>query len=60
MHAHDVERIRRSLAMSPSLTPEIGAELIRHLEETADDRVAIRTLVDELDALAVELRRLCG
>lgn len=57
MKPHELERIRRSLAMSPSLTPEIAAELIRHLDETADDRRTIRALVDELDALATELRR---
>lgn len=60
MRSEDVERIRRSLAMSPSLTPESAAELIRHLDETAADRRAIRELVDELEALAEELRRIGG
>lgn len=58
MERHDLERIRRSLAMSPSVPTSMAQELVCGLEEILKDRQAIERLADELERVAAEIRRL--
>ena len=51
MQPHDLERIRRSLAMSPSLPATVAHELLADIERQQGERAA-------LGALAADLRRI--
>lgn len=62
---HDLVSLRRSLAMSPSLTADHARALIDELERLLDERTRLRALVERIEApyreartLLVELSRL--
>lgn len=43
--------------MSPSLPPDVAAELLAEIGRIIEDRSAIRDLLSELERLVAELRR---
>jgi hypothetical protein len=58
MERHEFERIRRSLAMSPSLPTDIAQELVAALGRILHDRAALAVLAEDLERVAADLRRL--
>jgi uncharacterized protein YhaN len=56
--SHDLERIRRSLAMSPSLTPDVASDLIAAIAAVIVERRRLQELVGRLQKLVDELRTL--
>lgn len=58
MQSHDLERVRRSLAMSPSLPSDVALELVESLRRILADGREIVQLAAELERIAAELRRL--
>lgn len=58
MESHELERIRRSLAMSPSLPADVASDLVRDLAAIIEERRTLVEIADGLAAMAERVRAL--
>lgn len=58
MKSHELEQARRSLAMSPSLTPAVARQVVDAIGKVIEDKRSLSAAAEELERLAQALRDL--